>query len=364
MKKLRIYPTPPYQFNRLSKFVNTLLTDKLHGHSRKTLIIITQALLDVKRAVLSELAREIALPIKFKYRLQRVWRFFAKTAFDYQIPCQALIVWTLTALKDRKYLEIILDWTQIRQDHVFVFSIPYHKRSIPLFWLVAAADDYSPNQLERESIIKFLGIVPQALRDKLVFVGDRGFAKVAFLRFLNDFRVKFVIRVCGKVWFQSKSYKGLIRNVPLSSSRIKWFSGIRYQKRAGMALHLLLKYAKDDPWYLVSNIDDGSEVLMIYRRRMTIEEGFRDMKDGLLFKRLRLSRVDKVGKMLLAGVLAYLFALMIGSQAEQYPEIIQQISTLPKNKKTKLLSIFRIGLMISHKFILVKAPLRLVPEIP
>lgn len=81
---------------------------------------------------------------------------------------------------------------------------------------------------------------------------------------------------------------------------------------------------------------------MIYSHRMTIEEGFQDMKDGLLFKRLRLSRVDKVDKMLLARVLAYLFALMIGSQAEQYPEIIQQISTLPKNKKTKLLSIFRI----------------------
>lgn len=157
--------------------------------------------------------------------------------------------------------------------------------------------------------------------------------------------------------------QGLVKNISFSSSKIKWLANMKYHKREQMVLNLLLKYDKDDSWYFASNIDDADEVLMIYGRRMTVEEGFRDIKDGLMFKRLRLSRVDKVGKMLLAGVVAYLFALIIGSQVERYPEIIQYISTLPKSKKKKkLLSIFRIGLMILRKYI-VKVPLRLVPEV-
>jgi|GEM_PF-2478470 len=93
---------------------------------------------------------------------------------------------------------------------------------------------------------------------------------------------------------------------------------------------------------------------------MTIEEGFRDIKHGLLFKRLRLSSVDRVVKMLLVGVLAHLFALIIGSQAGCYPQIIQYISIPSKRKK--LLSVFRVGLIILHKYLSMKLPLRLVPE--
>jgi|GEM_PF-4011203 hypothetical protein len=113
MKKIRIYPTPSSQYSKLRKFVNTLFASTLHGHSRKTLILITYALIEVRRAILSELAREIPIPIHFKHRLRRLWRFCAKTSFDYQTPCQVLTNWVLTSLKDRQYLEIILDWTQI-----------------------------------------------------------------------------------------------------------------------------------------------------------------------------------------------------------------------------------------------------------
>ena len=363
MNKLRIYPSPPYQFNQLKKFVNMLLADKLHGHSRKTLIIITQALLNVKRAVLSELAREIALPIVFKHRLRRVWRFLAKTTFDYQIPCQGLIVWTLTALKDRQYLEIILDWTQIRKDHILAFSIPYHKRSIPLFWIVAPADDFSPHKIERACVHYFLAAVPFELRAKLVFIADRGFGNVEFFRFLQQQGVKFVIRVAGKVWIRTKGYQGCVNQIPLRAKKIRWLSRVLYRKTRGITLNLLLKYQQDDSWYLASNINCADAVLAIYRRRMTIEEGFRDLKDGLFFKRLRLSRADKVGKLLLAGVLAYLFALIIGSQAERYPELLQLISVLPKKKKAqKLLSIFNTGIIIIRKWPSIKLPIDLVPE--
>ncbi len=136
-----------------------------------------------------------------------------------------------------------------------------------------------------------------------------------------------------------------------------------YCKKNGVVLKLLIKYEKDDPLYIVSNLSSPELVLEIYARRMLIEEGFRDIKDGLLFKRLNLSRADKVGKMLLVGVLVYLFILIVGAQAMKHPRLIEEISILPKRRESKrLLSVFRIGLLVAGRCASIKFLLHLVPE--
>ncbi|MEO0127368.1 MAG: transposase, partial [candidate division WOR-3 bacterium] len=115
--------------------------------------------------------------------------------------------------------------------------------------------------------------------------------------------------------------------------------------------------------YIVTDLSSAKLVLESYGRRMLIEESFRDIKDGLLFKRLRLSRADKVGKMLLVGVLVYLFILIIGVQATKYHQLIEEISILPKIKKSKrLLSVFRIGLLVAGRCNSIKFLLRLTSE--
>lgn len=365
-KRLRIYPTPssPWdQYSSLRKFVNRLWHNRLHGHARKNLTMLSYALLVVKRAVLSELTREIAVPIKFNHRLRRIWRFLTKTTIDYQVASQALLVWVLAALKDRKYLEIVLDWTQIRQDHVLVFSIPYHKRAIPVFWLVTAPDDSFAHKLEEVCLSRFLHAMPPALRSKLVLVADRGFAKVEFFQLLQSLGLQYVIRVRDKVWISHRSYQSVLRQIPLSAKRVGWLPQATYRQTRGIRLNLLLKYEKDDPLYLVSNLDCAETVLNIYARRMTIEEGFRDIKNGFLFDRLRLSNPEKVGKMLLVGVVAYLFALIMGSNAERLPRLTQLITTTVKYRSQKLLSVFRIGLIVSTKYQSVKIPLKLVLEV-
>jgi len=363
MRKLRIYLTPSNHNEKLNKFIKNLMANKLHGHSLKNLVIITQALFEVKRPILSELAREIPWEMKFNNRLRRIWRFFAKSKFHYQTACHPLLIWVLTSLKERKWLEIMCDWTKIRQYPVLFFSIPYHKRAIPLFWLVADPADFSPNKLEREAIRSFLAQIPPEPRPKLVFIADRGYAKTDLFHFLNELRMNFVIRVCGKVWITTKNYQGWIKKVPLSEGEIKWLPRVMYRKKNGVALKLLIKYEKDDPLYIVTNLSSPKLVLEIYGRRMLIEEGFRDIKDGLLFRRLKLSRGDKVGKMLLVGILIYLFILIIGAQAIRYRRLIEEISILPKSRESKrLLSVFRIGLLVAGRCESIKFLLHLVPE--
>ncbi|MGQ9818045.1 MAG: hypothetical protein ACUVQ3_08895 [bacterium] len=79
----------------------------------------------------------------------------------------------------------------------------------------------------------------------------------------------------------------------------------------------------------MTNLSSPELVLALYRGQMLIEDGFQDIKDGLLFKRLNLSRVDKI------GVLVYLFILMIGAQAIKYRWLLEEVSILRKSKGTK-----------------------------
>ncbi len=91
MKKMRIYLTPSNHTKQLNKFITNLMAETLHGHSLKNLIIIAQSLFEVKRPILSELAREIPWLMKFNNRLRRIWRFLAKSKFHYQIACHPLL---------------------------------------------------------------------------------------------------------------------------------------------------------------------------------------------------------------------------------------------------------------------------------
>ncbi|MGQ9701644.1 MAG: hypothetical protein ACUVQT_04225 [bacterium] len=94
----------------------------------------------------------------------------------------------------------------------------------------------------------------------------------------------------------------------------------------------------------MTNLSSPELVLALYRGQMLIEEGFQDIKDGSLFKRLNLSRADKI------GVLVYLFILMIGAQAIKYRWLLEEVSILRKSNGTKrLLSIFRIGLLVAGR---------------
>jgi len=238
-----------------------------------------------------------------------------------------------------------------------------HRESIPLLWLVADPADFSLNKLERDAICHFLAQIPAELCPKLVFIADRGYAKTELFHFLNELKMNFVIGVCGKVWITTKNYQGWISKVPLSVGAIKWLPRVLFHKKNGVVLKLLIKYEKDEPLYIVTNLSSPQLVLEIYGRRMLIEEGFRDIKDGLLFKRLKLSRADKVGKMLLVGVLVYLFILIVGAQVLKYRQLIEKISILPKSRESKrLLSVFRIGLLVAGRCESIKFLLHLVPE--
>ncbi len=76
---------------------------------------------------------------------------------------------------------------------------------------------------------------------------------------------------------------------------------------------------RDEPWYLMTDLDGRAEALCrLYGRRMSVEERFRDHKsrrNGLALWNTRFLRVERFNPFLLVLALAYLLLVGLGLQA-------------------------------------------------
>jgi hypothetical protein len=339
--------TPARSIRRL---VDRLLPG-LHQSPRKTISLIAGTAMEVKRAVLSEWARELPVPTKFKHRLRRLWRFFARSRFEVTPLCSTITYWLVAALNGRAWIEVIMDWTKVKQHSILSLSIPYRKRGIPVLWHATDfTDEPSMNQIERRCIVEFLRSMPAELRTRIVFVGDRGFGKTSLFVFLKKRGVRFVIRVQGKVWIETPRYRGSIRRLPRGAGGMRFLTGVRYQRTERICVNMVLKHETSDPVYLVTNLPADAQVLERYRQRMTIEEGFRDFKAEMHVKDLRVRHVRSVEKVFLVHVIVYIAAMLVGSTFEEKREWVELFSIVRVNKdQCKLLSTFRMGWYVLRK---------------
>ncbi len=102
------------------------------------------------------------------------------------------------------------------------------------------------------------------------------------------------------------------------------------------------------PWLLVSSISQevlsAKQIMQLYRTRMQIEEGFRDIKNqrtGFSLSNTRTRSPERLANLLLIGMLATLVIWMIGRLTEQNGgHYHYQANTV---KKQRVLSLFYLG---------------------
>jgi len=75
---------------------------------------------------------------------------------------------------------------------------------------------------------------------------------------------------------------------------------------------LVLAWRGKEPWYLVTNPGDPAEALRLYRRRMVIEEFFRDCKRELGLRKAQVRQWHRLDGLLLALLVVYLLLALLG----------------------------------------------------
>lgn len=73
-----------------------------------------------------------------------------------------------------------------------------------------------------------------------------------------------------------------------------------------------------ETWYVATNLTDPDQAKRRYEQRFEIEETFKDAKHQLGLEYLKLTKIERVGKLVAAVLVALVVLLYLGVRAQSY----------------------------------------------
>lgn len=318
-------------YPKFVQFVKQVFSLNLRKTRLENLQLLAFGLLRGHSCCLSRIARFFPLPTDHNHRLRRLWRFLKNPGFVPEQLYPQLIQALAPCWPAQLAVPLALDWTSAGGYELLVASLPWRGRALPL-WAYACQRKWqglltSRNHLEEALIRKVTAALRAARQElRLVWIADRGFARLSLFQFLADLGVDFCIRVEAKTKIAWQGRKLLLKDLPLQEGQLLWLKGVIYRpegrpfERGGICVNLLVTWKGPknqqkkglEPWYVVTTLDSFQQALAYYRRRMRIDEGFKDWKQRLGLRQAAVSTVERMARLVAGLVLATLVLALLG----------------------------------------------------
>jgi len=301
------------------------------------------------------LARCLPLGTGPKEREQRLYRFLDNIRLtpELLIPLHIALA---CGTKLRERLPMILDQTTIRGIETLLIGLVFEGRVLPIAFscFMEKFIHKSQNILEHSLILAAMSCFPVEFRPLLIL--DRGYARVALLIQLRQEGIPFLCRAKRSVMVY---LQGQRKGKTLGRFKIKPGQFLRYsvlyhsQKKEPLDLIIYFGKGYKEPWYLLvpsGTFLTAEEIVELYAKRMSIEQGFRDWKTHLGVRGLVFYGVNpapRLTRLLLAFSLSYLLCLALGSTEEaQAVRVFVEIKRhKPRHGTTRTLSVLSIGIL-------------------
>jgi Transposase DDE domain len=342
---------------------------ELRRSVRKTLVLVCAALVTLLtgarsgagRLSLAALYRVLPLTSRPHSRENRLRRFLANPRLEGRAVSTGLGR-LLLARGGRGFYPVLIDQTRIGTVEALLAAVPFEGRAVPLAVYTFAYPwrEVIPSQNRLEDI--FLGDLGQSLPAGLVpvFVGDRGYCRAALLRRCQQEGTWILLRGRAGTVVEYQGRRLKLGQLPARSRTAVRYPDVLYHARQRVPLDVVVYHdpAYAEPWYLLvpgwtRAAWTPSQVVATYRRRMQIEQSFRDFKTHLGVRGLRLKvRVaERLGRLLLAFCLAYAVLVLLGvtpagQRARRDLEILRQ---KPRHGTRRTLSVLSVAMiMLGH----------------
>ena len=268
--------------------------------SFRNLLLAVIAVCIAKTFRINEIASRLPILVKTeKSKQKRLLRFL-----DTALPMARLekawltfVVGCFCSTKKYPHFLILVDETDLIDGwKAIVAAIPFRHRAIPVFWVIYKDQEIqsgkykSHNQIVQRFCRKVYRLTvasaPKSGQQPLL-VFDRGFARAKYvIKFLRDRDIPFILRICRNVGIR---YQGSAKK--LDAFENKFHGDVLYHATHQIPVHLYVRRNNPkDPMYLISNLVCGHQLYHIYKRRMQIEHGFRDIKSCFGFGKLVLKK--------------------------------------------------------------------------
>jgi hypothetical protein len=319
----------------------------LRKSQSKTVADLLVGLMVSARLGLANIARGMRDCTSVRHRIKRLWRFARNGGLSLEAGFAGLIDCTCPNAPGAPMV-IALDWTDLGPYQLLCACCAIGRRAVPIVWTIMATGQFSRSRKSRNDVEErlILRLANLLAKRSWVLVADRGFARASLFKNLADWHILYVIRACGRVWVESRTHRGILDNLVRCPRRMVRWDNVLYHKKCRVPVHLVMTHREPaaEPWYLVTNIQGIKQVVAVYRRRMWIEESFRDAKSHLGLRKLWLARADRMERLFLLAALLMLMAVLVALDQTRRPDARDlQLTT---KRKGPTFSLFRIGLYL------------------
>jgi hypothetical protein len=320
----------------------------------KTLAALVAAAMRTERASLANIGRSMLGTAK--HQIKRCWRFCANDRIETADAMRGIVKRVL-GRKRKKPLLVSFDWTDVRGFQTLMAAAVVKGRAVPLCWASCRDHVYdghrSRNAFEESLLLVLRSMVPDG--QKVILLADRGFGRTELARFCQTQGFDYVIRIQPDVHVRCASYTGKLVDYPVRKGICKLLRQVDYRQEEPVTQNIVVRWVRglpghrDECWFLMSSLAAGpARISKLYGRRMTIEQLFRDCKskrNGWSLRDTRVTRPDRLDRLLLILAVAYLLLCGVGLLAERRFDPGEWCS----NSKDGTCSIYAIGRIMLAK---------------
>lgn len=329
----------------------------LHTKTKQSLINHVQSLLSGRAKLsLSSIGRHLPGNAQEKHKINMSWRFIGNTKIhDKQLMIYQNIF--KTVLSGLNELIIAIDWSGCcsKELHVLRASLVYEGRSITIYNEIHEQNQLGSESVHQQFLTNLSKIIPP--NKKVILITDAGF-RTSWFSLVEQAGWFYVGRVSGIIHYKldgENQWKPLGEaNQLIQRGETQYWGTGTLGRQAKARLHLSFiahwgqrknrkvnkpkypdaekQYSKmnSEPWVLVTNLSEihphshtqtlAQVVTEIYKKRMQIEQNFRDDKSERFGFGWRFSRTrdrNKVSVLMLLASIASLILWMMGYAAEK-----------------------------------------------
>ena len=327
------------------------LKKQLSSAQFKLIGILLPLIQSEKQVRLERLSRVFPYPITTESRRRKLQRFLDLPHLTISLIWFPLITyWLITYCRVGQTLSIAIDCSQWGRINLFMVSLIWERRAIPLYWSLLPKLGNSNFESQTTNLQQ---VLPLFSSDKVIVLGDREFCSVDLGNWLRKKGVSFCLRLkknhCIEtehlVW-QRLDELGIVPGTSL------YFQGKRVRKtRPATGFYLACKWKRnyggwkvDEAWFILTYLGSLPAAINAYKQRMGIEEMFRDCKTGGYDLEGTSLKGDRLINMILLMTLAYSSGIFQGSEIRK-KQVQKYVSRRKEPKKRyRRRSTFGVGL--------------------
>lgn len=188
---------------------------------------------------IERLAALFPQPILFESRRQSLQKFFILPQLSIPLLWFPMIKYLLrTEFKKNKPRIVAIDRTHWKQNNLFVASLIWEQRAIPIYWQFLPKIG-SSNIGEQQALLR--PVIRLLRGHKIIVVGDREFGSVELANWLGQQNVSFAFRQKKDTYIQQsgKEYQTL-ESLGLAPGMKMYLTGIKITKNKDLVLLILL----------------------------------------------------------------------------------------------------------------------------